>query len=223
MKRITMAVSTALIAAFIAATPAFNAKGNTIYWTVSDEFVNNINFSLVNDELPLRHYEYLSITVYLFSFDYYENELFLPLNADSHINIDVGQAYSSIPLWEYDEEDSYAPVVAEATVGKFYADSIPFENNQNQVVLLTVLQYKDPDESKLHGIIGINPNFSFIDLEEVYYWDPYTLPDDDNPLVLGDNIFDWPFNGTYEIIPEPATGLLVLGGAAIVLLRRRRR
>ena len=210
--------STLLAAVTVAATLAFNAQGAEIYWTVSDDFVNNINGHIGE----YNYFEYRSITVYLFSFDYYYNELYNYLNSTDNIKIDVGQAYSSISLWEYDEEDSNASVFAEATVEKFYADSIPFENDQNQVVLLTVLQYKGPDESKLHGIIGINPQFGYFDLNDLI-GDPNALPDDDNPLVLGDGIFEWPFNGTFEIIPEPATGLLAIAGTAAFLLRRKKR
>jgi len=213
MKRIIMAVSAAIIAAFTAAIPVSTAWGNPIKWSVDQGILNELHEMIIYDGFQIPNSEILGITVYLFPATYFQDfENTLP-----NAQLDVGQAYGSIELCGSDWETLvHSP---EPIEGNLYSNLLPV-SDEIPAFLLFAIQCKNPDsqDDNPFAIFGAipDPGVEQIDLAFHYKYDNWVLGGDWED-------FEWPYVGTFQIIPEPATGLLVLGGAAVALLRRRRR
>jgi len=207
MKRIIMAVSAAIITAFTAATPASTAQGGEIRWiewNISQDLLNQIDHRAKQENLG----EFFGATLYMISFANLSDvraELY-----DENPTFDEKWASSSLALKAWDLSDA-TPSVESLTDGNAVIDEalIPPE-----FILFLLLRFEEG------VIVGFNPNDHTISWGNGPDYDDFYTVESEDP--------EWPDVSyitpiTIIPLPEPATGLLVLGGAAVVLLRRRRR
>jgi len=220
MKKIMDTLATPLI---LAASIAFNAQGALITTWEFTELMYQSEIQLSQ----LDHYDVESITIYLF-----------PMNDYWSLHAEFGNGFFPTPQNYYDKVEFNAtdgfPQDGSDYNGSFDGEDFGFmEQTHNvEIALLMIFRYNHEVDSvgydlwRLYpGDADFNPNLQHLVQNKLLIGNASGTGtgEGDIPTYPPSQIFfvdRWDY---YQDIPEPATGLLVLGGMAMLLLRRRRR
>jgi len=220
MRKPTTAVSTALIAAIAATTIAFNAQAVPVTWKFSGYGIRIDQYLIYDETTELQD---VTSKYHFFLFT-------LPAND----NFESEREYIKTTLINEMKQGTIMNSSADFIFDRTLNVDPPI--NQPQYTSGWEVDLDNPENVEIVGILILAELFNgdyaymFWDTEFNYYIDPIVFDIYHPHMEEGGGSFsDGQGAGAHfaygiiKPIPEPATGLLVLGGAAVVLLRRRRR